>query len=158
RPAARRSRCTASRRARSPRAAEASSGRRWASEDCMPLGSTRPSRAIRDPGGSAVPTSEPDIREACQAQLPHALERVSAPPPSRHGRVRELYERGDELLLVATDRVSAYDVVLGTIPFKGALLTEQAAFWLERAKEVVPTHLLDRPDPQVMRVRRATPF
>lgn len=105
-----------------------------------------------------MPTPEANIRERCRAQLPHALERCSDPPPSRHGKVRELYERGDELLLVATDRVSAYDVVLGTIPFKGALLTEQAAFWLERAREVIPTHLLERPDPQVMRVRKAQPF
>lgn len=103
-------------------------------------------------------TPEESIRERCRAQLPHALERCEAPPPTRHGKVRELYERGDELLLVATDRVSAYDVVLGTIPFKGALLTEQAAFWLERAREVIPTHLLERPDPQVMRVKKATPF
>lgn len=105
-----------------------------------------------------MPTSEARRRELCTAQLEHTLERCTAPAPARHGKVRDIYERGDELLLVATDRVSAYDVILGTVPYKGALLTEQAAFWLELAADVLPTHLIGRPDPQVMRVKKARPF
>lgn len=93
-------------------------------------------------------------RETIQAALPHSLAGVDAPPPSYRGKVRDVFERGDELLLVATDRVSAFDVVLGTIPFKGQLLTEQAAFWLEKATTVIETHLLERPDPQAMRVKK----
>jgi phosphoribosylaminoimidazole-succinocarboxamide synthase len=105
-----------------------------------------------------VATSPARREQAARAQLPHALEAVSEPPPDRHGKVRDIYERGDELLFVTTDRVSAFDVVLGTVPFKGALLTEQAVFWLEKAKDILPTHLLERVDPQVMRVRRAEPL
>lgn len=67
------------------------------------------------------------------------------------GKVRDVFFRGDELLLVASDRISAFDVVLGTVPMKGQLLTEQAAFWLDKAKAVVKTHLLERVDPQAMR-------
>lgn len=91
-------------------------------------------------------------------QLPHTLDRCVAPEPDLRGKVRDIYHRGDELLLVASDRVSAFDVVLGTIPFKGAALTEQAAFWLQQAESVITTHLIERFDPQAMRVRRATPL
>ncbi|MCC7110165.1 MAG: phosphoribosylaminoimidazolesuccinocarboxamide synthase [Deltaproteobacteria bacterium] len=94
-------------------------------------------------------------RDTLKAALPHTLAGVDDPAPFYRGKVRDVYARGDELLLVASDRVSAFDVVLGTIPFKGQLLTEQAAFWLEKAAAVVETHLLDRPDPQAMRVRRS---
>ena len=87
--------------------------------------------------------------------LPHALRAVDDQPPAYRGKVRDVFARGDELLLVATDRVSAFDVVLGTIPFKGQLLTEQAAFWLDKAKDVIETHLIDRPDPQAMRVKKS---
>jgi phosphoribosylaminoimidazole-succinocarboxamide synthase len=96
--------------------------------------------------------------EKSRAQLPFTLQRCESPEPSRRGKVRDLVERGDELFIVASDRVSAYDVILGTIPFKGALLTEQAVFWLERAKDVVQTHLIERPDPQVMRCHKAQPL
>lgn len=65
-----------------------------------------------------------------------------------------MFFRGDELLLVASDRISAFDVVLGTVPMKGQLLTEQATFWLEKASAVVKTHLLERVDPQAMRCRK----
>ena len=60
-----------------------------------------------------------------------------------HGKVREIYSLGDDLLLVATDRVSAFDVVMAEgIPGKGQVLTETTAFWLEHLADVVPHHLL----------------
>jgi phosphoribosylaminoimidazole-succinocarboxamide synthase len=100
-----------------------------------------------------------DDREAIiRAQLGHTLEGMTNPPPARKGKVRDIYERDGELFLVASDRVSAYDVVLGTVPFKGAMLTTQAAFWLERAADILPTHLLEQVDPQVMRCRKAEPL
>jgi len=93
------------------------------------------------------------------ARLDDVLDRVESPSPTYRGKVRDVYAatRGgrDELLIVTTDRVSAFDVVLGTIPLKGALLTEQATFWLERARDVVATHLVERVDAQIVRVRRA---
>jgi phosphoribosylaminoimidazole-succinocarboxamide synthase len=59
------------------------------------------------------------------------------------GKVRDLYDLGDRLLMVATDRVSAFDVVLPTgIPGKGAVLTQVSAFWFERTSDVVPNHFL----------------
>lgn len=95
---------------------------------------------------------------AARAHLNLTLAGMDDPPPSYRGKVRDVYARGDELLLVASDRVSAFDVVLGTIPFKGQLLTEQAAFWLEKASAICETHLLERVDPQAMRTKRTQPI
>lgn len=59
------------------------------------------------------------------------------------GKVRDTYDLGDRLLMVATDRVSAFDVVLPTgIPEKGVILTQMSAFWFEKVRAVVPNHLI----------------
>ena len=59
------------------------------------------------------------------------------------GKVRDLYEIDDDLLLVATDRLSAFDVVLPTpIPDKGRVLTQLSLFWFETLRDVVPNHVL----------------
>jgi phosphoribosylaminoimidazole-succinocarboxamide synthase len=64
--------------------------------------------------------------------------------PVRRGKVRDVYDLGDELLLVATDRISAFDVVLGTpIPHKGEMLTRIAKFWFDRFSTVVPHHCIE---------------
>lgn len=59
------------------------------------------------------------------------------------GKVRDIYDLGDSLLIVATDRISAFDVVMPTpIPDKGKILTELSLFWFDFLKETVPNHLL----------------
>ena len=59
------------------------------------------------------------------------------------GKVREMYEVGDDLLMVASDRISAYDVVLPTpIPDKGRVLTQMSVFWFETTGDIVPNHLI----------------
>jgi phosphoribosylaminoimidazole-succinocarboxamide synthase len=61
----------------------------------------------------------------------------------RRGKVRDLYEYGDKLLLIASDRISAFDVVLPTpIPMKGAVLTQLSQFWFDMMRDVVPNHLI----------------
>ncbi len=61
--------------------------------------------------------------------------------PDYKGKVRDLYALGDALLIVATDRVSAYDVILGEgIPGKGRVLTQISRFWFEKLREIVPSH------------------
>ena len=61
----------------------------------------------------------------------------------RRGKVRDVYELGGDLLIVATDRISAFDYVLGSgIPDKGKVLTQLSAFWFERMADLVPHHLL----------------
>ena len=64
-------------------------------------------------------------------------------PPNRQGKVRDIYEFADELLIVASDRISAFDYVLGSgIPDKGKVLTQISAFWFDRTRALVPNHVI----------------
>ena len=60
--------------------------------------------------------------------------------------------------MITTDRVSAFDHILGTIPFKGEVLTQIAKFWFEKTKDIVPNHILSYPDPQALIVKEAKPL
>jgi phosphoribosylaminoimidazole-succinocarboxamide synthase len=63
--------------------------------------------------------------------------------PDRQGKVRDIYEFGDRLLIVASDRISAFDYVLGSgIPDKGKVLSQISAFWFERTRSIVANHVL----------------
>ena len=63
--------------------------------------------------------------------------------PDRQGKVRDIYDFGERLLIVATDRISAFDYVLGSgIPDKGKVLTQISAFWFERTRPIVANHVL----------------
>lgn len=63
-------------------------------------------------------------------------------PLFRRGKVRDTYDLGDRLLMVASDRLSAFDVILPTpIPGKGIILTQLSRFWFERTRSIVPNHL-----------------
>ncbi|RZO47944.1 MAG: phosphoribosylaminoimidazolesuccinocarboxamide synthase, partial [Sandaracinaceae bacterium] len=66
------------------------------------------------------------------------------------GKVRDSYLPGDgRRILVTTDRISAFDRVLGTLPFKGQILNQLSAWWFEQTKDVAPNHLRGVPDPSV---------
>jgi phosphoribosylaminoimidazole-succinocarboxamide synthase len=68
---------------------------------------------------------------------------LGARRPNRQGKVRDIYEFGDELVFVASDRISAFDYVLGSgIPDKGKVLTQISTFWFDRTKSVVGNHVL----------------
>ena len=61
----------------------------------------------------------------------------------KRGKVREIYDLGDKFLMIATDRISCFDVVLPTpIPYKGKVLTKLSAFWFEFTKDIIPNHFL----------------
>jgi len=63
--------------------------------------------------------------------------------PERQGKVRDIYDFADQLLIVATDRISAFDYVLGSgIPDKGKVLTQISVFWFERTQSIVANHLI----------------
>lgn len=67
--------------------------------------------------------------------------------PSARGKVRDIYDLGDKLLIVATDRLSAFDVILPTpIPDKGRVLTQLSLFWFTLLKDVIPNHVLSATD------------
>lgn len=90
-------------------------------------------------------------------QLNHTLDAFESDNLGEHykGKVRENFSQGDKILMVTSDRVSAFDHVLGTIPFKGQILSEIANFWFEKTKDLVPNHIIDTPDPQVLVAKRA---
>ncbi|MCM2334834.1 MAG: phosphoribosylaminoimidazolesuccinocarboxamide synthase [Anaeromyxobacteraceae bacterium] len=92
-----------------------------------------------------------------RAQLPHTLRQLDLPALGElyRGKVRDNYSRGDQIVMVTTDRISAFDHVLGTIPFKGEVLSRLTAFWFDKVKDIAPIHLVAAPDPSVMVVKRA---
>ena len=92
-----------------------------------------------------------------RAQLPLTLQQLDLPALGDlyRGKVRDNYSRGDRIVMITTDRISAFDHVLGTIPFKGEVLSRLTAFWFEKVKDIAPTHLVDVPDPSVQVVKRA---
>jgi phosphoribosylaminoimidazole-succinocarboxamide synthase len=69
------------------------------------------------------------------------------------GKVRDSYIRDDTRFLITTDRLSCFDVVVTSIPFKGQVLNQLALHWFDLVKNVIPNHLLGVPDPNVMFVR-----
>lgn len=71
------------------------------------------------------------------------------------GKVRECYLSGNVRILIATDRLSCFDRIIGTIPFKGQILTQLSSFWFERIKGQVPTHFIAQIDPCAMAVKSA---
>lgn len=80
-------------------------------------------------------------------------------PEPRRGKVRDIYElSGDKLAIVATDRVSAFDHILPEpIPFKGQILNRLAAFSMEKVSDIVPTHLIAVPHPNVTIAHKCNP-
>jgi phosphoribosylaminoimidazole-succinocarboxamide synthase len=69
--------------------------------------------------------------------------RLNGLAPDRQGKVRDIFDFGEMLLIVATDRISAFDYVLGSgIPDKGRVLTQLSAFWFGRTTDIVPNHLI----------------
>jgi phosphoribosylaminoimidazole-succinocarboxamide synthase len=76
------------------------------------------------------------------------------------GKVRDVYRLadGERLLLITTDRLSAFDRVLTNLPFKGEVLNRITAFWFRKTGDVIENHLLEVPDPNVTVARRAEPL
>jgi phosphoribosylaminoimidazole-succinocarboxamide synthase len=90
-----------------------------------------------------------------RAQLTKTLDHTDFPElgSKYEGKVRDCYTRDGRRTIVVTDRLSAFDVVLGTIPFKGQVLNRMAAFWFEATANLAPNHVINVPDPTVMVAR-----
>jgi phosphoribosylaminoimidazole-succinocarboxamide synthase len=97
--------------------------------------------------------------ETLRKALSVPLDRTDFPKLGKkyEGKVRDNYTLGDgRRVLVTTDRISAFDHVLGTLPLKGQLLNFVAAWWFEKTKHLVPNHVLGVPDPNVLVARECT--
>jgi phosphoribosylaminoimidazole-succinocarboxamide synthase len=74
------------------------------------------------------------------------------------GKVRDNYTKDGERIIIVSDRLSAFDVVLCTIPFKGQVLNQLAAHWFDATKAIAPNHVIDVPDPVVTRAVECQPL
>lgn len=98
--------------------------------------------------------------EEIRSAIPHALESIELDGLGTkiEGKVRDMYTVDGRRVLCTTDRVSAFDRVLGTIPFKGQVLTQLSAWWFEQLSDVVHHHVVDIPDPNVIIGNEAKPL
>jgi len=87
-----------------------------------------------------------------QKSIPHVLKTIDIPQLGKksQGKVRDIYFKDKERILITTDRQSAFDVILGHIPFKGAVLNLLAAFWFKKTEHIVANHMVSVPDPNVL--------
>ena len=108
-----------------------------------------------------------DLDAALHAQLAHTLDRTSwttmagrGPLVRYDGKVRDCYiDRGrGERVIVVTDRLSAFDMVIGLIPFKGQVLNQLAQYWFRETAHLAPNHVIASPDPNVCIGREVRPL
>jgi phosphoribosylaminoimidazole-succinocarboxamide synthase len=90
-------------------------------------------------------------REDILAAIRNALVRTNLPEfgERMEGKVRDIYLQDGQRVLITTDRVSAFDQVLGAIPFKGQVLNQLSAWWFEEVADIVANHVVSIPDPNV---------
>jgi phosphoribosylaminoimidazole-succinocarboxamide synthase len=74
--------------------------------------------------------------------------------PKTTGKVRDIYDQGDRLVLITTDRHSSFDRIIAHIPWKGQVLNQVSAFWFDRTKDIVRNHVMAIPDPNVTIARK----
>lgn len=99
--------------------------------------------------------------EDLYAALPHPLVKTDFGHlgVKYDGKVRDCYTTDDgRRIIIVTDRISAFDRVLGTLPIKGQLLNHVASWWFEQTKDIVPNHVIETPDPNVMIAKECTPL
>lgn len=101
-------------------------------------------------------------RDVIRAQLQHVVNSVDCPQLGKklEGKVRDSYVLHDknpkQRVIITTDRLSAFDRVLTTIPFKGQLLNQMAAHWFKATENIIPNHIIDIPHPNVLVAREVS--
>lgn len=93
--------------------------------------------------------------------VPKALKTVDLPKSfgkKIQGKVRDIYIKGDKRIIITTDRQSAFDYILGQVPYKGAVLNLLSAWWFEKTKKIVNNHIISVPDPNVSVVKNLKPI
>ena len=92
--------------------------------------------------------------------IPTVIQAVDLPNlgPKQLGKVRDSYSHNGQRILITTDRVSAFDRVLGFIPFKGQVLNQLSAWWFEQTRDIVDNHVISIPDPNVTIAKDAEPL
>ena len=99
----------------------------------------------------------PNAISNTRAALANCLTDAEIPelPNFQRGKVRDSYDLPDgRRVMIATDRQSAFDIVLAAVPFKGQVLNETALYWFEETRDICPNHVIDYPDPNVAVAKR----
>jgi phosphoribosylaminoimidazole-succinocarboxamide synthase len=99
----------------------------------------------------------PNTISNTRAALANCLTDAEIPelPNFQRGKVRDSYDLPDgRRVMIATDRQSAFDIVLAAVPFKGQVLNETALYWFEETRDICPNHVIDYPDPNVAVAKR----
>ncbi|MFX1312611.1 MAG: phosphoribosylaminoimidazolesuccinocarboxamide synthase [Promethearchaeota archaeon] len=99
-----------------------------------------------------------NIEEIIKNQLKNTLKETNFPSLGDlyRGKVRDNYTKGDIRIIIATDRISSFDRIITTIPFKGQMLNQISTFWFEKTKNIAKNHLIDMPDPNVSVVEQCS--
>ncbi|MBM4269420.1 MAG: phosphoribosylaminoimidazolesuccinocarboxamide synthase [Deltaproteobacteria bacterium] len=101
----------------------------------------------------------PAYAERIRRELRNCLVETSLPRGEKFtGKVRDRYDLGDELVLITTDRQSAFDRVLAAIPFKGQVLNLASKWWFDQTAHIVPNHVLSVPDPNAIVAKKCDVF
>jgi len=97
-----------------------------------------------------------DIEKKINEQMDKTLEKTEFSDLGElyRGKVRDNYTQGKKRIIISSDRLSAFDRVITTIPFKGQMLNQMSAFWFEKTKNIVKNHLIEVPDPNVSVTRQ----
>ena len=100
-----------------------------------------------------------DYREQISKELNNCITETNLPVGIKYrGKVRDVYDIGDKLILITTDRQSAFDRILAAIPFKGQVLNQTSAWWFEKTKHIVKNHVIDLPDVNVIVAEKCEVF
>lgn len=100
-----------------------------------------------------------DKAAQCRAALSMTLTQTDFQWGKKYcGKVRDTYELNDKLILVTTDRQSAFDRQLASVPFKGQALNQTSAWWFQKTKAIFPNHIIGMPDPNVIIAKKCRVF
>lgn len=100
-----------------------------------------------------------DYAELIREQIPFCLTETYLSLGKKYqGKVRDTYDLGDKLILITTDRQSAFDRVLASVPFKGQVLNLASAWWFEQTQDIIPNHVIAIPDPNVTIAKKCEVF
>lgn len=96
-----------------------------------------------------------NIKDYVEKQLPLSIKETNYNIGKKYeGKVRDVYDLGNKLLIITSDRISAFDKVLGLIPFKGEILTNLSNFWFENTTDIIKNHIIKQIHPNAILVKK----
>ncbi|GFR40411.1 hypothetical protein Agub_g985 [Astrephomene gubernaculifera] len=115
--------------------------------------------AAQPPHVESISGVRPEVVAAIEQARTNCLTATDLPLPNRRqGKVRDTYDLGEQVVIVTTDRQSAFDRLLASVPFKGQVLNQTSAWWFGATSHIVPSALLATPDPNVALMRKCAVF